>query len=68
MDRIRKATVLGYPVLEWDACTEFWVEKLEDFEKFTKSEEYIAATRKFFLLFSCLLVMVWSVKMFLANS
>jgi hypothetical protein len=40
---------LGYPPMEWDACTEFWVEKLEDFESFTKSAEYIAATRRFHL-------------------
>jgi hypothetical protein len=38
---------IGYPSMEWDACTEFWVEKLEDFEAFTKTKEYIDTTRKF---------------------
>ena len=41
-----KGAILGYPMMDWDACTEFWVERLEDFEAFTKSEEYINATRK----------------------
>jgi hypothetical protein len=43
---------IGYPGMDWDACTEFWVEKFEDFEAFTKSQEYIDATRKLCTPFS----------------
>jgi hypothetical protein len=32
--------------LEWDACSEFWVKKIEDWEAFMKSDEYVKATRK----------------------
>ncbi|CAK7201644.1 hypothetical protein SEUCBS139899_004353 [Sporothrix eucalyptigena] len=39
------AEAMGYgPLLDWDACTEFWVESIEDFVAFTKSQEYIDAT------------------------
>jgi hypothetical protein len=24
----------GYPSMEWDACTELWAERIEDFEAF----------------------------------
>jgi hypothetical protein len=37
---------IGYPMMDWDACTEFWVESLDDFLEFTKSEEYARHTRK----------------------
>lgn len=40
------AEAMGYgPMLTWDACTEFWVHSIEDFVAFTKSQEYIDATR-----------------------
>lgn len=42
-----KAQAMGFPAMSWDACTEFWVEKIEDFEAFTKTKEYIEATRKY---------------------
>jgi hypothetical protein len=35
------------PLLEWDACSEFWVEKVEDFANFLKSEEYVKSLREF---------------------
>ena len=36
----------NYPIMEWDACSEFWVEKMEDFEAFLKSDEYIQSLRE----------------------
>jgi len=36
----------GYPVMEWDACSEFWVEKPEDMAAFLKSDEYLKSHRK----------------------
>ena len=36
-----------YPGMDWDACTEFWVEDFEDFVNFTQSQVYIDATRTF---------------------
>ncbi|KAF2095288.1 hypothetical protein NA57DRAFT_60023 [Rhizodiscina lignyota] len=39
------AKKIGLPSMEWDACTEFWFERIEDFDKFTKSEEYAKATQ-----------------------
>ena len=43
-----KGAEIGYPMMDWDACTEFWVDKLEDFDAFTKSDDFIKATRRFF--------------------
>lgn len=36
----------SYPSVDFDACTEFWVEKIEDFEAFSKSKEYTDGSRK----------------------
>ena len=40
-----QAKKLGYPSLNYDACTEFWVEKMENFDAFTKCDEFVRATR-----------------------
>ena len=31
---------LGHTDMEWDACSEFWVEKVEDYRAFLQSQEY----------------------------
>jgi hypothetical protein len=31
---------LGYMDMEWDACSEFWVERIEDYHAFIQSQEY----------------------------
>jgi len=36
----------GYPSMDFDACTEFWVERIEDFEAFSKSKEYVDGSRE----------------------
>jgi hypothetical protein len=33
--------------MEWDACSEFWVRKLEDFAAFLASKEYRDTTRTY---------------------
>jgi hypothetical protein len=37
----QEAADMGYPMMEWDACSEFWVTKLSDMHSFLKSEEYL---------------------------
>lgn len=40
-------TKLGYDTLEWDACSEFWVRRIEDFEGFINGEEYKNSLRTY---------------------
>ncbi|KAF2097981.1 hypothetical protein NA57DRAFT_76780 [Rhizodiscina lignyota] len=36
-----EAYKIGAPAMEWDACSEFLAEKVDDFAAFLKSEEYV---------------------------
>ena len=38
----------GYSVMEWDAASEFWVEKPEDMAAFLNSQEYIDSLREYY--------------------
>ncbi len=60
---------IGYgPAMDWDACTEFLVVSVEDFVAFTKSQEYIDATREFLFRASPFLLLLLPFRPSLTNS
>jgi hypothetical protein len=47
----RAVEAMGYPVMEWDASSEFWVASLDDMVALSQSEEYIRHTGKLAVFF-----------------